>query len=78
MLSQIHYELLQPSRIMLKHIFEGGSAHHVPLDLYHKINNEMGLMPLDRNCNACNMELCKNLFQLMLNYEKDNGATIRN
>ena len=76
MLSKEQHDLLVPSRMLLKHIYDGGSAHHLPMDLYLRIWNELGKFPVDTNCNACKIEMAKELFTEILLYEKENGIEI--
>lgn len=71
MLNLIQYNELLPTRWMLKHLHDGGSSHNIPLALYLRIWNEMGKFPVDVNCNACKVEMAKELFQEILNYEKE-------
>lgn len=76
MLSENQYNELLPTRWMLFHIYGGGSSHRLPLELYIRIWNELGKFPVDMNCNACKVEMAKELFIEILNFEEENEETI--
>lgn len=69
MLSESQYNELLPHKPMLKHVAQGGSGHNLPISLCDRIWNELGQIPYDTNCNECRINLVKDIYTLMTNYE---------
>lgn len=72
MLSRDQYNFLLGHKPMLKHIYDGGSSPQMPIHVFEDIWLSLGRMPHDLNCNSCRINLCKDMYMEILNYEQAN------
>lgn len=73
MLSEEQYNFILGHKVILKHIYDGGSSPNMPIHEFHKIWLSLGRMPHDLNCNSCRINLCKDIYNELLNYEQNYG-----
>ena len=73
MLSPAQYDKVVAHKPILKHVNDGGSAPLLPLELFNQILSENNLPQHDLFCNGCKIELAKDMYNLLIEYESNLG-----
>ena len=69
MLSKEQYNEVVVHKIVLKHVHDGGNAPAMPLERFNQILSENNLPQHDLFCNECKIELAKDMYNLLIEYE---------